>query len=443
MARKPAKKTAPESAASSRFDSYQEIFLNINTSGDPFNYGGIGRAKILGRVELERIYMADGVGKRIVDIVPEECFRGGFTVEGAKNMDEIKSRWDAMDASNKLTDAMCWARLFGGAVVVMGINDGSGEMDTPAGEGEVEFLRVYDRYSVRTIETEQNALLSNYGEPTIYEVSPIAGSLPYKVHASRVIIFDGERVPDRIRSRNGGWGASILQGITGALHDFGIAHQMATSLLARKQQGVWAINDLSKMCQDRIGKQVLRERLNQVDMTRSNNNSIALDAQTETYELLNGDLSGVTDVIGEKKSLITMLSGIHESILTGENVSGINANENTALASFHQLVNRAQVDVARPAIERILMRMGIAESEWKITFNPLSVESEAQRADRMQKQSQADSAYLQEQVLDEDEVRDTLRKRGDYQMKEGKPSIDESRQQSNTPEQDEAILNAD
>lgn len=441
MARKATTTAKKKPIDPGRFDSYQEIFLNVGTAGDPFNYGGVGLARILRRPELERIYVSDGIGKRIVDIVPEECFRAGFTVEGADDMKEIRSKWDGIDASNKLTDAMCWARLFGGSIVVMGINDGSSEMDTPAGEGEIEFLRVYDRYSVRPHEYEQNSMMPNFGEVTIYEITPTIGA-PYRVHASRMIVFDGERLPDRIRQRNGGWGASVLQGITGALVDFGISHQMASSLLARKQQGVWKIDDLSMMCKDRVGKSVLKERLNQVDMTRSNNNSIALDAKTEDYMLLNGDLSGVTDVIGEKKSLITMLSGIHESILTAENVSGINANENTALASFHQLVNRAQVDVARPAIEKIITRMGIQRDEWKIVFNPLSVETDAQRADRMQKQAQADTAYLQEQALDEDEVRDTLRKRGDYEMKPGRANIDPERQRQNTPDEDEAILDA-
>lgn len=428
-----AEKSAP---ADVRLDSYQEIFLNVGTAGDPFNYGGIGAARIMRRPELERIYMSDGVGRRIVDIVPEEMFRNGFNIEGIDNMDEIKSKWDEIDASNKLIDALVWARLFGGSLVVMGIDDGSGDMSIPAGEGEVEFLRVYDRYSVNVAEREQNSLLKNFGEPVLWEITPLTGS-PYMVHASRCIVFDGERVPERVRQRNNGWGASVLQCLAGALKDFGLSHQMATSLLSRKQQGVWGIKDLSMMCRDRDGKAVLKERLNQVDMTRGNNNSIALDADSETYELLNGDLAGVTDVIGEKKSLLTMLSGIHESILTGENVSGINANENTALASFHQLISRAQVDVGRPAAEIIVGRMGISAEKWKLVFNPLTVESDADRADRLQKESDSDTKYEAAQILDVDELRDTLRKRGHYVMKPGSADIKPTQ---NTPEEDEDLL---
>jgi len=433
-AKKKAVKSAP---ADARLDSYQEIFLNVGTAGDPFNYGGIGAARIMRRPELERIYMSDGVGRRIVDIVPEEMMRSGFNVEGIDNMDEVKSKWDAIDATNKLTDAMIWARLFGGSIVIMGIDDGSANLSEPAGEGEIDFLRVYDRYSAQVYAREENSLLKNFGEPTIWEITPMVGPT-YYVHASRCIVFDGERVPERVRQRNNGWGASILQCLSGALKDFGISHQMATSLLARKQQGVWGIKDLSMMCRDRDGKVILKERLNQVDMTRGNNNSIALDADTETYTLLNGDLSGVKDVIGEKKNLLTMLTGIHESILTGENVSGINANENTALASFHQLIERSQVDVARPAIEILLNRMGLNAESWKIEFNPLSVESDAQKADRLQKEADADTKYEAAQILDADELRDTLRKRGHYVMKDGAADIKESQ---NDPDKDAEILN--
>lgn len=421
-----------------RVDSYQEIFLNVGTAGDPFNYGGIGRPKMLTRMALERVYAADGIGRRIVDIVPEEMFRTGFDIEGVPDMRYIRSRWDELNATNKLIDALCWDRLYGGAIIVMGIDDGSASLDAPAGDGEVTFLRVYDRHQVTRYATDMDPNSPTFGETLIYEIHPVGGTM-YRVHASRCIIFDGQRVPDHIRQHNDGWGASILQGVTGALKDFGISHQMATSLLSRKQQGVWKVNDLSSMCRDTVGKRILKERLNQVDMTRSNNNSIALDAATEDYVLLTGDLNGVTDVIQEKKSLLFMITGIHESILSGENVSGINANENTALASFHQLVGRAQVDIGRPAIERIVSRMIPNINDWKITFNPLAIETASQRADRILKESQADKNYRDAEILDDDEIRDTMRKRGDYQIKDGAPTITET--SGNTPEDDERILN--
>lgn len=440
--RAPKKKTAGD--AVSRADSYQEVFLNIGTAGDPFNYGGVGMPKLLSRVDLERIFVSDGVGRRIVEIVPEEMFRCGFTIDGMDDMSEFQSTWDELDANNKLIDAFVWSRLYGGALIVKGIDDG-GELDEPAGRGALDFIRVYDRHQVRAVEHQENPELADYGEVLIWEVNPIGGN-PYRVHASRCYMIDGDRLPARLRQRNQGWGASCLQGVSGALRDFGISHQMATSLLARKQQGVWKIKELAELCRSVEGKGILKERLNQVDMTRGNNNSIALDADSEDYILLNGALDGVTDVIGEKKGVIMMTTGIHESILTGENVSGINANENTALASFHKLIQRKQIDEARPAIESLLNHMISDLETWKIKFNPLGEESEAQKADRMQKQSDADTKYIDAQVLDDDEIRDTLRKRGDYVMKAGSAQPREPQdngQTTTTPEDDEKVINGE
>lgn len=420
-----------------RLDSYAEVFLNIGTGGDPFNYGGLGRPRIASRVELERIYMSDGIGRRIIDIIPEEVFGSGFTIQGVDNMDEIRSQWDAIDATNKLIDAYAWARLFGGSLVIMGIDDGQ-PLEDSAGDGEITFLRVYDRYSVMPDTVEENPLLPNFGKPLTWKINPGNGMQEYIVHDSRCIIFDGERIPDRQRQRNNGWGGSVLQTLMGALKDLGVAHQMATSLLCRKQQGVWKIKGLAEMIRDKIGKAAIKERLNQVDMTRGNNNSIGLDAESEEYELLQGDLSGVPEIIKTKITLLTMLSGLHESILTGENVGGNNRSENTALASFHKLINRGQVDVGRPAIERIISRMNISVPEWKIVFDPLSEETDAERADRLQKEATADATYETAQILDSDEIRDTLRKRGDYVMKENNPEIVKP---ESTNQSDEELLN--
>lgn len=389
------------------------------------------------KFQLDRIFMGDGVGRRIVEIVPEEMFRAGFNIEGVDDMKEIRSKWDALDANQMLTDACVWDRLYGGSLVVFGLDDGRGFEDE-AGEGEVKFIRVYDRHEVTPYLYNEDPQSEDYGEVEYWQVNAQFGG-SYYVHRSRCVVLRGRRVSNQMRRQHNGWGASCLQGVSDALSDFGVSHQMATSLLARKQQGVWKIKDLAEMLQDRIGKALVKERQNEVDMSRSINNSIALDATTEEYELLNGDLGGVTDVIGEKKSVLMIVTGIHESILTGENVSGINANENTALATFHQLVERAQIEKARPIIEYIIERMIPNQGDWSIQFNPLAVESDQQRAERVAKEAEADERYSTAQLLDDEEIRDTLRRRGDYVMKDGPAKIE--RQPETTPEQDEDLIN--
>ena len=129
-------------------DSYQNVFMNIGTGGDRSAYSRIRFAHLLTRTTLDNIYLGDGLGRRIVDLVADEMFRAGFTIEGANNEPEIMSRWDELNLTQHFTDAVAWARLYGGSLMLFGVNDG-GELTSEIGEGSLEFVRVYDRYQVQ------------------------------------------------------------------------------------------------------------------------------------------------------------------------------------------------------------------------------------------------------------------------------------------------------
>ena len=146
-------------------DSYQNVFMNIGTGGDRSAYSRIRFAHLLTRATLDNIYLGDGLGRRIVDVVADEMFRAGFTVDGANNEPEIMSRWDELNLTQQFTDAVAWARLYGGSLMLFGVNDG-GDLQSPIGEGELEFVRVYDRYQVQPFLRDTNPESATYGEST-------------------------------------------------------------------------------------------------------------------------------------------------------------------------------------------------------------------------------------------------------------------------------------
>ncbi|MFK3708663.1 DUF1073 domain-containing protein [Klebsiella sp. NPDC088457] len=394
-----------------RLDSYQNVFMNIGTGGDRSAYSKIRFSHLLNRATLDNIYIGDGLGRRIVDIVADEMFRAGFSVEGASDQPKIMSRWDELNLTQHFTDAVAWSRLYGGSLILFGVNDG-GDLTSEIGHGELEFVRVYDRYQVQPFLRDVNPESRTYGEVIQYQISPISGT-PYYVHASRCHIFDGERLPNQIRHQNQGWGASCLQGIYDALTDFGMSHKHATSLLERKQQGVWSAADLAELCSDGEGREAVQARLNMVDMTRSIGNTIGVDARTEKYELLNGDLSGVTDLQDRKQLRISALTGIDEQILFTKTPTGQGADKTTVPESWKQLIGRKQKDEARPAIEKAVSYL-TTDATWTIKFNPLSVPSDKERAETANQWAQADERYSQLGWVSNDEGVATLKARGGY-----------------------------
>ena len=399
-----------------RADSYQNVFMNVGTSGDRSAYSRISNAYLLPEMTLTNIYLGDGLGRRIVDIVADEMYRAGFSVEGVSNMPAITSMWDELNLTQQFTDATAWARLYGGSLMLFGVNDGR-SLEDDKGNGELEFTRVYDRYQVAPWKTNINPYSKKFGEVEIYQINPVSGTT-YYVHASRCHVFEGERLPNRIRHQNQGWGASCLQGIYDALIDFGMSHRNSTSLLERKQQGVWSAEDLADLCRDGEGRESVRARLNMVDMTRSIGNTIGIDAKTETYELLNGDLTGVTDVQDRKMLRISALTGIDEQILFTKTPTGQGADKVSIPESWKQLIGRKQKDEARPAIEKALSFMTKAD-QWNITFNPLSMPSNKETAETNKLQAEADERYVDVGAVSQTELRNTLLKRGAYVMGSG------------------------
>ena len=395
-------------------DSYQNIFLNMGTGGDRSAFSRIGGYRLLSQVELTDIYLSDGIGRRIVDVVADELLRAGFDIEGVDDTKAIFSRWDELNLTPSLNDAFAWSRLYGGSLIVLGINDGGALEDEAREDGELEFIRVYDRFQVSEWQKNIDPESPQFGTVEIYQINPYEG-VSYFVHASRCIVIDGERVPNQTRRSNQGWGASVLQGIYEALIRFGMGHQHANSLLERKQQGVWSASKLADLCSDDEGSMVVRRRLNLVDMARSVGNSIAIDAETEKYELLNGDVSGVTDVLKEFKNLICAMTGIDEQVLFTTTPTGQGSDKVKVPENWKQLIGRKQRDEVRPVIERLVSLL-TDKPTWTIKFNPLAVPSEADVAATNNAQSQADDRYAAIGVIGQNELRDTLRKRGAYVM---------------------------
>lgn len=395
----------------SRMDSYQNVFMNLGTASDRSARSGIRFSHLINKSTLDNVYLGDGLGRRIVDVVADEMFRAGFTVEGATDGPAIMSRWDELNLTQQFTDAVAWARLYGGSLMILGVNDG-GDLTSELGDGELEFVRVYDRHQVTPFLRDIRPESRTYGEIIQYQINPISGT-PYYVHASRCHVFDGERLPNQIRHQNQGWGASCLQGIYDALTDYGMSHQHATSLLERKQQGVWSAESLAELCDDSEGRDAVQARLNMVDMVRSNGNTIGVDASTEKYELLNGDLGGVVDVQDRKQLRISALTGIDEQILFTKTPSGQGADKTSVPESWKQLIGRKQKDEARPAVEKVVSLL-TDDQTWTIKFNPLSVPTEKEQAETANQWSQADERYSQLGWVSNDEGIETLRKRGGY-----------------------------
>lgn len=401
-------------------DGYAECFTGLGTRADRSTGTRAQWARVLCEPELINLYISDGIAKRIVDLPSKEATRAGFTIEELDESlaDDIYAKWEDLDLNAHLTRALQWRGVFGGAVLVLGINDG-GTLDVPLNENgvkDLEFVRVYDRYQA-TIQTRNFDPMSiDYGKPEMWLISPKAGGHPYTVHTSRIIVIDGETVPDQIRESNDGWGASTYQSCLDQLTRLGTSHQWANALLERAQQAVHKITNLASTLREPGGEQLVRKRVDLVDMVRGILNTIVIDGN-EDYSVSNMGIGpGVTDLLDRFAEALSAVTGIPVFLLMGRSSGGLNASSKENMDGWYALVECLQNDVLRKPIVRlvslILASKGNFDHGWKIEFNPLSVPTDKEKAEKENIEAETDkiksdaiSAYVNIGAMSQDEAR--------------------------------------
>lgn len=416
-----------------RDGAYENVFLAVGTSQDrsAFTKGAISRK--LEQTELERLYEGDGLCRRVIDLPAEEMLRGGYNIEGVEDSSEIEAQLDTICVNTKLCDAVRWSRLFGGALVVVLLRDG-GTFETPLREDAIqaiEQLRVYDRWQTSILKRYDDPNDIRFGKPELYNVSPVTGS-PYKVHESRCLVFDGQPVPERIREENDGWGASVVQQCFDQLTRVNLSHYWANGLLERAQQAVHGIPDLSSILRTPEGEQAVIRRINMVDMARSVNNTVVIDA-LETYELKSTSFASIADIMDRLGNMLCAVTGIPEALLFGKPQSGLNSTGKSDLENWYAKVAQMQELVLLPALDKIvgwqLTAMGKSKkapktdaipekgdnptkdkkgSDYEICFEPLFVPSMKDNAETGYKRAQTFEILVNMGSLDPLEVRQML-----------------------------------
>ena len=388
-----------------KMDDYNQIFN-----------GGAGYASTTAMIastfgtmsQVEEFYHSNGLAKKIVDVIPEEMVSPGFQLNGVSDNTKFQSEWDGLKLEPQITDALCWARLYGGSYVLAMVNDGR-MLTSAAKRGKpLESIVVYDYDSVSVAEEEKNPRSPRFGKPKMYTVKPLNGGSDFNVHYTRMHYIDGERVTNKVRKLNKGAGGTVLnKSMIEAILDYDYSEYLATQLLKRKQQGVWKAKGLALICDDREGEYAARLRMAQVDANSGVGNTIGIDADDEEYTVINSDISGIPEFLSAKMDRIVALSGIHEIVLKNKNTGGVSASQNTALQTFYKLVERKRNDDYKPLLE-FLLQFIVTEEDFSVEFEPLSLPTDSEKADIFKKNAEAVQGLVSDQVIDANEARDTL-----------------------------------
>jgi phage-related protein (TIGR01555 family) len=383
--------------------------------------------------ELENIFLDDGLGTNIVKAIPDDMFREGWEYQ-FPDADELKTieltdEYDAVleniNAVAKIREAFYWARLYGGAVIIIGALDGQ-TLDKPLvpkriREGGIEYLRVVDRSDItfQNIVFQLDPMKPRYGLPEYYPIksaNPNGVQQVNLVHHSRVIEIHGEPIPegaDRFDKEQRYWGVSVIQNVIDYLKTVGGSIGDVGHLLHESSVGKYKLSDLTDILSQTDGEKLIRQRVEVMDMTKSVFHSIYLD-KDDDFVREHVNFAGIPQVLHIFFMMVSSCTGIPITRLFGVSPAGMNATGESDMRNYYDKVRSKQTGEAAPVLLR-LVRI-IAQSQnlpepyviWK-PLQQLSPKEQAEvdklEADTEQVKAQTYQAYINAGIMEPYEAR--------------------------------------
>lgn len=428
-----------------RQDGYSNMLNKYGTTQDNSTAYQYNAEPFADDMELTRLYEGNGLFAKIIDRPSEEAVKHGLDIDfGDKDVAEyVDERLDDLDFEEKFATAEKWARLYGGAIIVMLVDDGGG-LDDPLdfrNARSIEELMVFERAVVQPDYTalynfnfiDPSRRHASLGEPEYYMVFSTYGY--FRVHRSRCLVFRNGRLPEQTSNAlYRFWGVPEYVRIKRALRECITSHEDGVKLLERSVQAIYKMKNLANLLSTEDGENKAIQRLQVIDMARGILNSIAIDVDGEDYDFKTLQMSGVKDVIDATCNMLSAVTNIPQTILFGRSPSGMNSTGESDMENYYNMVENIQKQNmkknARTVIELVLKHGKLDGSisdapKFKMKFAALWSTSETEQAEVDNKNANTDlikaqtaQLYMDGNVLDPAEVRNALANEGKFDIYE-------------------------
>lgn len=429
-----------------RKDGYINVLNKYGTSRDNSESYEFVAEPVIPDTSLTIQYEDNGLFAKIIDTPAEEAVKHGFDL-GLKDdsiNEFVEDALDALEWEEKAATAIKWARLYGGSIIVMLIDDGRG-LEEPVDWNNIrsiDELRVYERsvvqpdyaslYSSDPMRDTRNRA-SKFAMPEYYYVQSLYGS--FTVHESRCLVFRNGILPERVTNPvYRFWGTPEYVRIKRAMRDALVAHGNGPKLLDRSVQPIYKMKNLASLLAAEGGDETVLKRLEIIDLARGILNSIAIDAEGEDYDFKSIPFSGVKDVIDTTCNMLSAVTNIPQTILFGRSPAGENSTGDSDFENYYNYIERIQKLMLKGNVRTlldVLFKAALANGEvpeepkYKLKFNPLWSLSDTEqanvdkvKADIEMVKAQTAQLYVQMQALDPSEVRTALAKTEEFTVED-------------------------
>lgn len=406
-------------------DGWKNVLTGLGQKGqDSRNSTVVMPKPFIDQHSIDALYNSDAIAARIIDAIPEHATRRwiNVTADGAPK-DFGKAILDALeelDAPAKFADLMRFDRKDGGALLLMGADDGHSldqELDMTR-ILRIRHLHLLERWWVRPEPNITDPRSPYFGQPSAWSVMTSQSDLEsgVRIHPSRVFALRGIHGSDLTMRRNQGWGLSVFDRVIDPLRRFNTLWDYTETTFKHLAQTVLKMKGLAKLLNEDKDEVVIK-RLMLMQLQRSTLNAAVLD---EGEELTDRELTfaGVAEMLRGTADNLAGAAEMPLTVMFGHSPAGFGTDDVSGKRNFYDSIAKAQRRCLMKPINRLIEAIvaskkgptkGVSPGRFQTEFCPLEEPSDDDISKRRQQDSVTDEAYVRMGAIDADEVRGRLR----------------------------------
>lgn len=321
--------------------------------------------------ELTTAYEMSWIARAMVDMPAVDATKHWRTWSG-KSAEKLQHEDARLEIRAKAAQAIKSARLYGGAVIYIGVGD-----DDPSqpldhrSVREIQFITALDRFDMTAGRVVRDIASPRFNKPENYTAT--VNGKTRTVHPSRLCEFGASKPASyTYGSAIQGWDNSILVSKMEAVRAIDGVMASLSSLVAEAKIDVIKSPELTNRVQDPRYEAALMAQLQLAEKAIGNRRKMLLDAEedfvTSTYAF-----AGMSDVVDRFMQMAAGAAEIPSTRLFGESPGGLNSTGESDLSNYDAGLQSMQSNIITPALKPLddCMRAVAGDLEGDFTWNPV------------------------------------------------------------------------
>jgi phage-related protein (TIGR01555 family) len=370
---------------------------------------------LLSAAQLSMAHRGDWIARKGVDIPAKDMTRAWRGWQADPSDIEILEKAERdLKIQLRLRQGIQKARLFGGAALIIGLDDSAGAQDTPleldrVKQGSLKFIHAVSRWELQAGDLQDDIAENNYMEPRFY-VRSLQDGTQIKIDASRVVRLIGNEVLDQTLRDVQGWGDSVLQSVDDAIRASASTVANVAGMVDEAKIDIIKMPEMMKNFSTADYENRLTRRFTYVNSAQSVINARLMDKEEEWTRVAT-NFAGLPDIIRLYLMIASGALDIPATRFLSQSPTGMNATGDSDTRNYYDMLASEQSTVLQPAmstLDEVLIRSATGSRDEAIFYNwnPLWQMDDVQKATMVNTYTTVFTADVNAGLINEDALRE-------------------------------------